>query len=331
MLGASTTSHVNPERRTFLAIGGLAAIGAVANVVLKNAVGDLVASGVEKAGSGAIHLFSNLIHGAPKRMPMDADKSDLIYHLFLRAHTNSFFLPADEWELQKADVRLGDGSLTYGHEASVCNMIADFLHVDMKIEYQYSKRQPAFDANVSKVILGSGASNTEARPYLGRPQHPLFDTGFCSLHYGIGAGKRRLKRKQYGRIIEEGEHVLRDRENNHALHPESSGDHLSDDYLLVTQVPGEKKGSVATLFAGLHGPGTRAAELIFFEQSIAQKDLQKLASRIDLRPGEIPYYQAVFRASRFRDGLESDSTNSQVATSLELVEEKFPPVRLKVT
>jgi hypothetical protein len=198
----------------------------------------------------------------------------------------------------------------------------------MKIPYKAMKIPPPQELNVSKVIIGSGAANSFAETYMGKPGNPLFETSTCPLVYGVGMGRGSFFRKQYGLDIERNAHAICGRDKRPLLHPESQDKTQTDDYLLVTRIPGEKEGTVITLFTGLHGPGTRAAEILFSEQSIPMKELEKLAELVKLRPGKTAYYQAVFRASQFDPNLISDHTNSDVATKLELVTKKCPPVPL---
>jgi hypothetical protein len=90
--------------------------------------------------------------------------------------------------------------------------------------------------------------------------------------------------------------------------------------LLVTRIPGEAPGTYVTIFAGLHGPGTRAAELLYSDGIVPLRELESLHDKIGFRLGRTPFFQAIFRASEFDPELKFDDTQSDVATKLELVE-----------
>jgi hypothetical protein len=213
--------------------------------------------------------------------------------------------------------------MTYGHEACVLRAISTFLHRELGVGWENTDTLPGASPNGSKVLLGSGASNLETEQILGTPGAPRFGNPACRLYYSIGQEPQILKRWQYGKFVTPYVHTICNPEGRPLLRPESKFGEQTDDYLLVTRIPGTLRGTVLTVFAGLHGPGTRSTEKLF--SSLRFKDLTRLASGIGLEDGKVPYFQAVFRASRFQRNAPDDPTNSDVATELELVTEGCPP------
>lgn len=262
------------------------------------------------------------------------DYSYLGYHLFLSSlATEIAFRAPRNWKrtdgsYHPPDTRLPDGQMTYGHEACVFRAISTFLHKELGVNWENMASLPEVGTDNSRVLLGSGASNAETEEILGRPEAPRFGTPACTLYYGIGQELEALRRWQYGGFVTPNVHTICDRDGKTLLRPESRGGDQIDDYLLVTRMPGPQPGTALTIFAGLHGPGTRSAERIF--SSLSLKDMTDLASIINLQRREIPYFQAIFRASEFRRNPSDDPTDSDVANELELVTTICPPRRLDV-
>jgi hypothetical protein len=214
---------------------------------------------------------------------------------------------------------------TYGHEYEVLKAVSAFLS-EAPVTWDIRKEFWPSHASSSQVMLASGSSNRASRVIIGTPENPIFrpTLGDSSpkLAYSIGTGTGILKRWQYGREIERTALAICDETGRRILQAERVNGYQADDYLLVTRVPGPVPGTVFTVLSGLHGPGTRAAELLF--RSIAPSVLEDLASAINLKPGKIVYFQAVFRASAF----VREQFGSSVATKIELVREECPPIRL---
>ncbi len=249
--------------------------------------------------------------------------SDLAYQLFLSSGPEGVdFIAPQDWKnadgtTSPPTVSSIGGQLTYGHEAVVLKAISTFLNRDFGIPWTKMQGSSQAESIASEVLLGSGASNARVRSILGEPKTPRFGSENIKLHYSIGEEERKVRRWQYGGWVTPKIHTILSREGRVLTCPESdSGDQI-DDYLLVTRAPGQFPGTTTTIFGGLHGPGTRSVERLF--SSIPFKDLLELASIIDLRKDEVPYFQAIFRASKFRRHLEDDPTDSHVATQLELV------------
>jgi hypothetical protein len=256
---------------------------------------------------------------------MSLERRDLVHRLFWESNVPTKILPAASWSKHTPDVELPSGQWTYGHEAKVCFAMTDFLCRDVGAEYDYNENFEEPPGDLSKVIIGSGASNREAATYIGTPEQPIFRTSSCKLHYGIARGGESLRRRQYGEVIERRSHTICDSRSRAVHNPRSDKSIQLDDYLLVTRVPGEVEGSSVTIFAGLHGPGTRSAELLFSQDAIAIEDLRTLANIIRLKDHRIPYFQAVFRAKHFVNFPTANQTDSDVASALELVIKGSPP------
>lgn len=318
------------DRRHFLKLVSKTAFtaGAFAGYMGKDIIARTAADKLEEELASKFKLISDWVGTTQSREPFVRERRDLIYHLFLRSEIgDTEFLPADKWSGGQPDKKIASGRLTYGHEATVCNAVADFLNIDLNLPYAKAEVADVAKGPESKLILGSGSVNDEAARYLGTPDDPNSSYGSLRLHYGIGNGTGMLKRWQYGKEIERNAHIICDSRGRVICEPDSQNQYQKDDYLLVTRLPGDEPGTCVTLFTGLHGPGTRAAELLFSER-VPLDDLRKLARMIDSRPGETSFYQAVFRASRFDQNLAHDTTNSDVATDIDLVVDKCPPLKL---
>jgi len=251
---------------------------------------------------------------------------DLAYQLFLSSKAlRTDCIPPTAWSHKPPDVELPSGGKTYGHEAAVLESILSFVqqgNIDIQVKDDFW----VANTGSSRIILASGGPNVATREIIGTPETP----GFCpklsafpvKLAYAIGMGEGPIKRMQYGELIERRALSVHKATGRERLQAETDAGRQKTDYLLVTRVPGRTKGTVYTVLAGLHGPGTRSAELLF--SSVPPKDLEDLASRIGHRPGQVPFFQAVFRASQFRtiDG-------SDVPSQMELVTERFPPIRIR--
>jgi hypothetical protein len=222
-------------------------------------------------------------------------------------------------------VEVFGGKKTYGHEASVVESIFRFVQsgdVDIAV------KDASWLANTgsSRILLASGSSNLATQEVIGTPRNPIHSPKVgdsrVSLPYSIGLGCGTFERLQYGKPEVRTPHCIQRASGNERLQPDVDAGKQMSDYLLVTRIPGPSEGTVYTVLAGLHGPGTRSAELLF--GSVSPKDLEKLASMIDHKSGKVPSYQAIFRASKFQvvDG-------SDVPSQLELVTERFPPIRIK--
>lgn len=249
---------------------------------------------------------------------------ELAGDLFLSSSKPTEFLPPADWSGGPPDMQLSDGTKTYGHEFEVLKAVAGFLSEE-PVTWDVRKQFWPTHSDCSQVMLASGSSNRASRVVIGTPENPIFNPKLGDsrpkLEYSIGTGTGALKRLQYGKEIERNALAICDKTGQPILQPESSSGYQVDDYLLVTRVPGPVPGTVFTVLAGLQGPGTRSAELLF--RTISPSVLEDLASRIDYKPRKTPYFQAVFRASHF-----NEQFGSTVATKVELVTAGCPPKRL---
>lgn len=250
---------------------------------------------------------------------------DLKFELFLssKASRTDCILPT-AWSRRPPDHELPGGMKTYGHEAAVLESLLHFIEqgdVDLEV------KEDSWLANTgsSRVMLASGSSNLASQEVIGTPMNPTLRAKLgnseVSLTYTIGLGDGHVTRKQYGEMIDRTAHCLHGTATGKKLQAEMDSGRQVADYLLVTRIPGPTDGSVYTVLAGLHGPGTRSAELLF--NSVSGSDLEELASKIHHKSGQVTFFQAIFRASKFREVDGSD-----VPTRLELVTEQFPPVRI---
>lgn len=252
------------------------------------------------------------------------NRLNLAFELFLSSQATTEFIPPRAWDHAPPDIELGDGTKTYGHEYEVLRRIAA-LFSSAPIAWDVRSESWLAHTRCSQVLLASGQSNEASRVVLGRAENPRWSLKIggrvLNMAYSIGVGAGRLKRHQYGEIIERKALAICNRNGKILVQAEGAGGWQQNDYLLVTRIPGPKPHTVVTLLAGLHGPGTRSAEMLFTE--VSSRDLTDLAAQIDHESGSVPYFQAVFMASRLQT-----LGGSSVATRLELVTKGCPPVRL---
>jgi hypothetical protein len=253
------------------------------------------------------------------------DRTNLVFELFLSSVApRTDCIPPTAWSQNLPDVEVSPGKKTYGHEAAVIHSILRFVG---QSGFELDIKDDSWLANTgsSRVMLASGSSNLASQEVIGTPINPTFCPKLgappVNLAYAIGIGEGRVKRLQYGGLIERQALCVRKKTGKRKLQAEMDSGRQTADYLLVTRVPGFTQGSVYTVLSGLHGPGTRSAELLF--NSLSLKDLEELASRIDHKSGKVPFFQAIFRASKF-----DPASGSDVPSHLELVTEGFPPARL---
>ncbi len=261
--------------------------------------------------------------------------ANLCSHLFLssKAKVTEFICP-DKWRdsngrIIEPNQPLANGTSTYGHEACVFKSAFTFLTNDMEIPHSAMEQFPDPSDQNSKVSLGSGSSNEYTKHILGTPERPNFGLPGCTLRFSIGEEKQRIKRWQYGMDVTPYVHTICDSNEKPLLRPSIGHDgYQSDDYLLVTRIPGTRENTTITIFSGLHGPATRSTELLLSGE-LSAKELETLANAVGLENGKVPHFQAIFRASGIKKNLTSDPTDSHVATRLELVTDKgVAPIRL---
>jgi len=150
------------------------------------------------------------------------------------------------------------------------------------------------------VLIGSQVANAATRALLGRADHadPCFRVAYggwrTQLHWNLHTPESaprttiaefRGQRTSLAHVFcERGSSVCYQSERNPA------GTRYLDDYLLVTMLPRRAGGAQRTLIlSGLHGPGTRAIDLILREPPTAM--LEQAARQID----GAPYFQMLWR------------------------------------
>ena len=146
------------------------------------------------------------------------------------------------------------------------------------------------------VLIGSQVANASARALLGRAdgQEPVFDIAHggwrTQLHWNLHTPESAPLttiaefRGQRTSLA----HVFCERSSASCYESERdpAGTRYLDDYLLITMLPRSKGSAQRTLiFSGLHGPGTRAIDLILREPPAAM--LERAARQI----AGAPYYQ----------------------------------------
>jgi len=253
------------------------------------------------------------------------DRRNLAFELLLSSEASTEFIPPSDWGHAPPDVELPDGTKTYGHEYEILRTIAAALG-ESPVTWDVKSDSWLAHAGSSQVFLASGQSNRGTGLIIGYPHAPILSPKLghraVDLTYSIKVGEGHFRRWQYSEEISRQALAICDRNLHSIIQAQGvTGSEQTDDYLLVTRVPGPSEKTTFTVLAGLHGPGTRAAELLF--TTIPTQDLEDLASRIGHRSGTVPHFQAVFRASQFKR-----INGSSVATALRLVTEGCPPVRI---
>jgi hypothetical protein len=248
----------------------------------------------------------------------------LAFELFLSSEGPTEFIPPRAWDHAPPDVLLSDGTKSYEHEYEVLRSIARVMS-SAPITWDVSHESWLAHAACSQVFLASGQSNEGSRWVIGKPDSPIWALRVgdrtIEFNYSIAKGTGRFKRLQYAQELERDALAIYDRTGRNLAQAEVSGGWQRDDYLLVTRLPGPQPNTVLTVLAGLHGPGTRSAEMLF--DAVSATDLKQLASLIGHESGRVPHYQAVFLASGFQQIRGSD-----VAARIELVTQGCPPKRL---
>ena len=138
---------------------------------------------------------------------------------------------------------------------------------------------PQVDPQDEVVVIGSQVANASARAILGEgereePLLRIVHGGWrAELHWNlvtpVGSLPTRVTdfagpRRSLAHVIHERGHAT-----PYASRTDAAGIHYLDDYLLVTCLPRRKDLSQRMLiFAGLHGPGTRALDLILREPPV---------------------------------------------------------------
>jgi hypothetical protein len=146
------------------------------------------------------------------------------------------------------------------------------------------------------VVFGSQVSNLMTRGILGNPWRDkarlsINGQGWrTSLRWNLHSPSDAalIERKQFGSLWVSKNHSFVGSEGDVYRSSAPRGD-LEDDYLLVTSLPRQNRGSQRSIiFAAGHGPGQKAASTILATPPI--KELEKVEKQI----GGEPYYQALF-------------------------------------
>lgn len=158
--------------------------------------------------------------------------------------------------------------------------------------------------NTSNVVaFGSQVSNVVTRTLMGNPfvnssdvvkEIPLFEKDektpkrFVRLRWNLFSDQNAPDqfRRQYDAIWKYKPQIICDFDKKNPIYPKNDDDH---DILFVTSMPRNLTTNARTIvFSGLHGPGTKAANLIL--NSPPLEELEKLNDII----GNNPHYQALF-------------------------------------
>jgi hypothetical protein len=235
-------------------------------------------------------LFIDLLKKRCQEIPA-AERALLEQLLFVggNGHTTAL-LPADDHPRR----RLRSWQPFYELELDVAQTYASRFFRDTRF-YRVNDF-PCLRVDDDVVLIGSQVANASARAFLGRADQgePVFDIAHggwrTQLHWNLHTPESaplttiaefRGQRTSLAHVFcERGSASCYESERDPA------GTRYLDDYLLITMLPRRKGGAQRTLiFSGLHGPGTRAIDLILREPPTAM--LEKAARQI----AGAPYYQ----------------------------------------
>jgi len=199
---------------------------------------------------------------------------------------------------------LPDGANYYPHDKKSLKSFSEVLlgNAPIKSVTEVSDHMPK-DFAGSMIVVGSSVSSQMARRFFGDIFNPISSVysgryRACLKYnfavpdqraivtYGIDGQANPLKEMNWGINAPGG-----------ALFPRKDHDgRLKTDYLLITRLPAEVKGSGDIIFiGGTHGPGCQAIDLIL--KQMDTNELQKWGDQIRNRD----QYQAVFRVLDIED------------------------------
>jgi hypothetical protein len=172
--------------------------------------------------------------------------------------------------------------------------------------FQAVKGFPTIHADDHLVIFGSQVANWWARALLGRADgaEPVFEIAHGGWHTNLHWNLHTPERAPLTTVREfrgpraSAAHVFCERGSPSCYESQRdlAGMGYLDDYLLVTVLPRQKGGAQrAIVFSGLHGPGSRAVDLILREPPTDL--LRKAAAQI----GGAPYFQILLHVETAAD------------------------------
>jgi hypothetical protein len=203
---------------------------------------------------------------------LPASDQGLLEQLFLAATDDAYaaLLPADDHPGR----RLRSWQSFYELEGDAALTYASRFYAD--VEYQPVEGFPALSPEDALVIIGSQVANHWARLLLGRADgvQPVFQISHAgwhtelhwNLHTPESAPTITVADFKGPRVSVA--HVIAERGTQTCYQSERdpTGIGYLDDYLLVTVLPRQRDSQQrATIFSGLHGPGSRAVDLILRE------------------------------------------------------------------
>ncbi len=248
-------------------------------------------------------------------------KQDRVRNLLFASNALDVVPPSGHPRIQQK-VPFEGGHETYGHEYSVLLCLKEQLPA-RQWEFVDDEWDPM--ATHALVCLGSGASNLLTKSLVGDLVTPRFHVGneheTVRLPYGTNAvGGDKVWHLQHDELYPGGNSAIVAADGSSLALPQLGKERrLIEDYLLVSRIPGRQPGTTATIFAGLHDPGTRATELAV--ANLRAKDADYLAKRLNWNGREpVRYFQAVFRASDFEE-----VQRSWVPRRIECVTDACPP------
>jgi hypothetical protein len=262
------------------------------------------------------------------------DERDMIPHYHNLDRSRRIFFPttaidvvppSSHHRIQKT-ILLSGGAETYGHEYNVLMRLKEYLPAQ---SYQLVDNRWEPEPGHSLVCLGGGEANQLTNELVGDLTTPKFFVGNerekVQLQYAVKAiGRDRVWHLQYGDMYPGRNSAIAACDGSPLALPKTDAKQrtLTEDYLLVTRMPGRGPGTTVTIFSGLHGPGTRAAELLLSNLPAPQVDF--LVRRLNWKgTGPVPWFQAVFRAWDFEEIGES-----WVPRQIECVRDSCPPIPL---
>jgi hypothetical protein len=238
-------------------------------------------------------LFIDLLKQRCPKLP--AAEQALLEQLFYVGGTDRYtaLLPADD----HPERRLRAWQPFYELELDAAQTYASRFYQDTR--FARVAGFPRLRRGDDVVLIGSQVANAAARALLGRPDHaaPQFRVARSGwrtdLHWNLHTPESapRTTIAEFRGQRTSLAHVFCERESAacYSSRRDPAGTRYLDDYLLVTMLPRRKGSAQRTLIlSGLHGPGTRAIDLILREPPTAM--LEQAARQID----GAPYFQMLW-------------------------------------
>jgi hypothetical protein len=222
----------------------------------------------------------------------------------------------------KATIEVAPGVFTYRNQVIALSAIRDMFGDVLRRSDDLWQIDPGH----SLMCVGSATSNAITRKVLGDPLSPRFrvtsNLGTIVLPYSMRAlpGENTFRIQDQAPLLTWNHEILAQNGSCLAKPTTDKDGVLSDDFLLVTRIPGSNPNTDIVVFGGIHGPAIWAIDLLL--RQIHSSELTFLRGCL----GTAHYYQAVFHVT----GLKEHG-GTTVPGEITCVRIGCPPVALRCT